>query len=170
LTCQKIIQTSKQFREQLIERILNFSALGSKEPFRTADVIKGILCLATQFYTLINIENFTELIEKPEHKAIFEDEAQLRDIKNNFVRFGIEEHLRRIQREPESITEKIKTILFPEATVNFIEPIWKLRKIEIDDLMQPKGDDGNDVYAKYKPMADQLRQQYGYGKAKEVVK
>lgn len=94
----------------------------------------------------------------------------MRDIKRNFVRFGIEEHLRRTQREPESITEKIKTILFPEATVNFIEPIWKLRKIEIDDLMQPKGDAGNDVFAKYKIMADKLRVDYGYGKAEEIIK
>lgn len=103
-TCQKIIITSKTFRAELIEKIVNFATLGEKVSHRTADKIKGIQVLLTQFYCLIEINNFTSLIEDENYKAILSDQAKLLVIKKNLTRFAVEEQLRRVARNPDKIT------------------------------------------------------------------
>ena len=68
-----IIKTSKNPRDDLLKKIVAFSKLGSDVSARTADVVKGIKVFALQFYTFLSIDNFYELIEDEELKAIFAD-------------------------------------------------------------------------------------------------
>lgn len=83
---------------------------------------------AAQFYSLISIENYADLIEDSNHKAIFADPNKLLEIKKSFVRFASEEHLRRIQQNPEKLLDNLVSILYPTHIKDFIDPIWARRK------------------------------------------
>ena len=97
-TCQQIVKTAKTFRAELVKKIIDFAQLNREASARTQDVIKGMNVLALQFYTLLSIDNHTDLIDDADQKAMFTDAQKLLEIKKNFVRFATEEHLRRMQQ------------------------------------------------------------------------
>lgn len=164
-TCIQIILTSKTFRAEMIDKAVNFTKLGAKESHRTADKVKGVQVLLTQFYCFLEINNFANLIEDETLKQIFSDEAKVLEMKRNLTRFAVEEQLRRTAQHPEKITENVVAILFPSYKTQFIDPIWGKRKVEIEQLFRPNPAAINNTFAKYKPMADLLRKRYGSAEA-----
>ena len=48
-TCMKIIQTSKVFREDIVDKVIKFTIQPNGQSSRTSDVIKTPIVLAAQF-------------------------------------------------------------------------------------------------------------------------
>lgn len=127
-TCQNIISSNKNLRADVVRKIISFSKLNNESSARTADVIKGINVLAAQFYTLLSVDNYVELINDEGAKADFSNQEKLTEIKKNFVRFAAEEQLRRMQQHPEKLLETLTSVLYPEFQSEFINPTWAKRK------------------------------------------
>lgn len=73
--------------------------------------------------------------------------------------------MRRLQQKPEKIMDHFLATVYPAYKAQCLDMIWDQRKIEIEQLMKPNADQANDMIARYKPMADLLRERYGFGKA-----
>ena len=81
ITCQNIITTYPQFRNDLAQKFIDFTTLNNEKSKRTMDIIKGINVFAAQFYTLLSINNFADLFDQEKMKEIFSDADKLTEIK-----------------------------------------------------------------------------------------
>jgi len=162
-TCTNMIQYNKTFREEIISKIVNFCQGQDAVSHRTADVVKSVEVLALQYYALLKLENLGASTEDMEHKEIFEGKT-----KQIFIRYAAEEILRRNQmkEKAEQMVSSISKYLYTDID-SFVDKVFGRRKVEIEELMN-KNDlkQVKDIYAAYSAMADQLRTNYGYGKAK----
>ena len=77
-------------------------------------MIKSIKVLATQFYTLLEMDDIDRLTDDERIRDIFKDEQKLADLKAKFVRHAIEELMRRNINKGEKVTDKILEIIHPE--------------------------------------------------------
>lgn len=71
---------------------------------RTMDVVKSVKVLSAQFLCLLKIHDLDQKIKSIENRLIFSNPEKLMDIKKAFVRYGVEETLRRtINKEAKNI-------------------------------------------------------------------
>lgn len=84
------------------------------------------------------MDNFADTIDNNDHKAIFSDSDKLAALKKIFVRFTVEESLRRDMKEENVGNATIMAILHPNYKTEIVEPLWNIKKAEIDAKFQAK--------------------------------
>lgn len=89
-----MIDTNRTFRNEVVGRLVNFTAKQGTESFRTSDVVKSLSVLAAQVHCLFKVPDLLEKIESEEHKKALAAE-KVPKVKQTFVRFATEELLRR---------------------------------------------------------------------------
>jgi len=165
-TCAKIIETSGTFRADLISKIVRFAfpplekdseGKEKRVSTRTQDVVKSIPVFVAQFLALLDINNFTGLIENEEHQKLFVDPQQLHEMKRRVIRSAAEEILRRhVNRDGEQVVAKVTDYLY-EGHQAFIDKVFARREVEINELTNPK-EDAADAFTKYEKLAFELKE------------
>lgn len=164
-TCMKILETSKVFREDVVQKVINFAYQKDKESTRTSDIIKTPIVLAAQFSLFLQIPDFAKLIENEDNKAYFTDEAKLAELKKKFTVACTEEVLRRQENEElaDLITKKnsFENFLFAENE-EFISRVYGRREAEIVKLHTVDKSEVKDSFSPFANEAKQLAVKLGY--------
>ena len=108
----------------MISKIIAFGTKQNGISTRTADIIKGIEILTVQLYCLLKINNFEALIEQESEKEHFTDPVKLQKLKETIVRFGVEEMMRRVMKNPEKISNNVPQILAPRFQQDIVDKLY----------------------------------------------
>ena len=84
----------------------------------------------SQFFTMLQINNFQSLVKKDELKKYFEDADKLKELKERFIRNAFEEVLRRsfnTEKEAETITSTLLDHLF-DGNNKFVDDLFERKK------------------------------------------
>ena len=95
----KIIESSKVFREDIVDKVIKFAFQPAGQSTRTSDDIKAPIVLAAQFSLLLQIPNISDKIENKENKIILADPEKLANLKSKFTIAITEEILRRQEND-----------------------------------------------------------------------
>lgn len=138
-TCIMIIEQHKEFRENLIAKFISFASKQDTSS-RTSDVIKNINVFAAQIYCLLKLENLAEKVVSEEQSKQLAP-ANLKKLKNVFIRFATEEILRRGANVGEELVseENLAKIMFPSHG-RALEEIFVRREKELNELHTVKAD------------------------------
>lgn len=85
------------------------------------------------------------MIKNEAHKKLFSDEAQLKLMKQQFVRHATEEILRRSfnsEKEAEKIVSNVQDYLF-EGHDQFVEELFKKKEAQMTEAMDISNNDQN---------------------------
>lgn len=94
-TCVVTMDTNRVFRNEVVTKFINFSGKQAQESFRGSDVVKNIPVFAAQVHCLLKVQDLANKVESEEHKKALADPANVKKMKQTFVRFATEEILRR---------------------------------------------------------------------------
>ena len=86
---------------------------------------------------MLHIANFSDLLEKQEHKDIFDDPVKVHELVRVFIRFGAEELMRRVMKNPDKIANNITVVLYPKFKEDFVNVVYKKRMKDTYLLEEP---------------------------------
>ena len=101
-TCMNLIEQSHTFRNDMIQKIVDFAYQKPKVSSRTTDLIKSIEVLSIQFVCLLKVKDLK--CDNEELLQHFEGE-KLSELKKTFVRYATEELLRRQINQGDSLSQ-----------------------------------------------------------------
>jgi hypothetical protein len=115
-----------------MQKIVSFAYQEPKTSSRTADVIKSVEVLSIQFVCLLKLKEIK--CEKEELLQHFYQE-KLQELKKAFVRYAVEEVLRRQVNPGDSFSgsdAKVKSVLMKDHEA-WLNKIWSRRKNQIEN-------------------------------------
>jgi hypothetical protein len=141
-----MVESNKFFRKIIAERVHAFAYPPKGFSSRTADVIKAVKVLSAQFSCLLKVTDLKEALSDidAEIAVNFLDADKLTQMRQRFMRFAVEEQMRRHldEGQAENLTAILDRFLLVDAKP-FIARVFERRSAEIDELMAPKNDGGN---------------------------
>ena len=162
-TCIQIIQTAPTYKQNLVESIVKFAFPPSKTSTRTVDVIKSIGVFSTQFQCLLKTTNLLENLQEHQ-EPFFKDEAKLKQLKENFIKYATEEQLRRNSKDMNELVNnasKLEATLYADNDA-FFERVYGAKEEQIRAQHTKENESQEDAFAAYAQAAADLKSTLGY--------
>ena len=91
-------------------------------------------------------------------------------LKERFVRFGAEEMMRRVMKNPEKIADNVALVLAPKYKEEIVDKLYRERLDQAYNIVEPQDDKqekagvtvGGNVFAQYEELAQRLKKDFGY--------
>lgn len=153
-TCVQLVEQNESLKRQIIEQANSFA----KNPAnRTADIVPSIQVLIAQVIACLELPEASQIIKNSDPQS---DQGDLKleiDVKK-FCQSAVEEVMRRMQKKDAQPLSKANLLVLLHGDVaNLLEKVKHQRKSEIKEQKAKVALNGEDPYAQFRVLADELR-------------